>query len=531
MLTRGEQGKTIGRLGVALLLLLLGIGSVLPAIAQSPTNGAGDQDVFIPLIESGEGSAATSSVTPIATPSGIVTTGSRVYGLLGKLEQPNGQEYSYYLSTANSGYFALAGETPEVEQKIEALAIDPNTENVKVWGELQPANVSSEPPLIVVTGILGTEVAMPTAVVGESVPVAVVKFDAINLYAGPASTFGIVGQVVRGQACEVTGRNQPSSWLQLTCGDGQQGWVDARLVDVQGALAGVIVINTSASTPVPTAAAPTTTPTPSPVVFSGWRTELYNNATLSGSPVAVVDVPNLSFNWGNGGPSQVGDDAFSIRFSRRVTVTPAYYQFTAVADDGIRVWVDGRLLINAWPADPSQSYVAGQVLTGSHDILVEYYEQSGLANVRLDYAPTLADSGWQASYYYGVTPSGNPAFSQQEARGTTPLDYNWSTGAPQSAALGANVLGNDYWSARWQGEFPFETGNFVFRANVDDGIRLYLDGLLVIDQWRDGYKETSNRVIGIGAGQHTMAVEYYERTGNASIEVWWYRDSAYTGPQ
>jgi hypothetical protein len=92
-------------------------------------------------------------------------------------------------------------------------------------------------------------------------------------------------------------------------------------------------------------------------------------------------------------------------------------------------------------------------------------------------------------------------------------------------------LGNDYWSARWQGEFPFDSGNFVFRANVDDGIRIYLDGLLVIDQWRDGYKETNNRVIGIGSGRHTIVVEYYERTGNASIEVWWYRDSAYTGPQ
>lgn len=101
---------------------------------------------------------------------------------------------------------------------------------------------------------------------------AVVKFDAINLYAGPASTFGVVGQVVRGQACEVTGRNQPSS--QLTCGDGQQGWVDPRLVAVQGALAGVVVINTSAPTAIPTAAVPTATPTPSPVVFSGWRTEL-----------------------------------------------------------------------------------------------------------------------------------------------------------------------------------------------------------------------------------------------------------------
>jgi hypothetical protein len=151
--------------------------------------------------------------------------------------------------------------------------------------------------------------------------------------------------------------------------------------------------------------------------------------------------------------------------------------------------------------------------------------------VRFDYAPASIESTWQASYYFGTTPSGNPAFTQQEPSGQNPLDYNWSTASPRSAVPGPNLLGTDYWSVRWQGDFPFEGGNYVFRANVDDGIRLYIDGLLVLNQWYDGYKEVSNRVVGIGPGRHTIVVEYYERTGNASIQVWWYRDSAYVGPQ
>jgi hypothetical protein len=81
------------------------------------------------------------------------------------------------------------------------------------------------------------------------------------------------------------------------------------------------------------------------------------------------------------------------------------------------------------------------------------------------------------------------------------------------------------------GEFPFEAGNYVFRVNADDGVRLYINGLLVIDQWRDGYKEVNNRFYGIGSGTHTVRVEYYQRTGNAQIRVWWYLDSAYNGPQ
>lgn len=246
---------------------------------------------------------------------------------------------------------------------------------------------------------------------------------------------------------------------------------------------------------------------------------------LAGSPVAVADVSNINFNWGTAGPSQLPPDGFSIRFSRRISVTPAYYYFTATADDGIRIWIDDRMILNAWPADPRQNYVVGQFLTGSHDIRVEYYEQSGLANVRLEYAPVSDGSPWQASYYYGISPVGTPAFQQQEPRGQYPLDYNWSLASPYSTAFGANVLGNDYWSARWQGEFPFEGGNIVFRAIADDGVRVYLDGLLVLDHWRDGYKDVSNRVFSVGPGQHTVVIEYYERTGNASVRVWWYRDS------
>jgi uncharacterized protein YraI len=520
----GKRVITRGSLLLALSLLLLATGVLpsLPTVAQNPTQPLEDQTIYMPLIPAYDN---------VATPGATIAPGARVYGLVGTLERPSGQRYTYYLSTAHGGYYALAGQTPELEIQIGTLARSSDKPSVKVWGEVLPPPGAGEPPLIVVTGILATEAAVPTAVAGASVPIAVVKFQAVNLYSGPGSTYPVAGQVVQRQACEVTGRNQASSWLQLTCADGQQGWVDARLVEVEGGLSSVVVINIVVQTATPTPTVVTATPTATPVSFAGWRTELYNNSTLSGTPVAVVDVANINFNWGSSAPSQLPVDGFSLRFTRRITVPPAFYQFTAVADDGIRVWVDGRLIINAWPADPSRSYVVGQVLTGSHDIQVDYYEASGLANVRLDYSTVSAESVWQATYYYGVTPSGNPAFSRQEPRGQNPLDYNWSTGSPQPPVAGTTGVGSDYWSARWQGDFPFENGTYVFRANVDDGIRLYLDGLLVLDQWRDGYKEVSNRVIGVGAGEHTVVVEYYERTGNASIQVWWYRDVAYVGPQ
>jgi hypothetical protein len=533
MFTRRDRGmgRISKRMRLAVALLLLALGSGVPValtanaqiIAQVPRD-----HTYIPLIPSG-GSVATPTPTVLAG----ATPGQRVYGLLGRLEQPVGRRYTYYLRTADNRYYALAGQTPEIEQQIDLLAREGEYSNVKVWGEVQAATRVSEDPLIVVTGVLGTEASLPTAVAAASipVPVALVKFDEVNLYSGPSSSNEVVGKVVRRQACEVTGRNQARTWLQLTCADGQQGWIDARLVEVQGNVAIVLVVNPVTPTPVPTVPAATPTPTPTPVVFSGWRTELFNNGSLAGVPVAVLDVSNINFNWGAGAPSPLPADGFSIRFSRRISVIPAYYQFTATADDGVRIWVDGRMILNAWPANPSQTYRVGQVLTSNHDIRVEYYEQSGLANVRVDFGAVSENSVWQASYYYGASPLGSPAFQQQEPRGENPLDYNWSLGSPYSNTLGPNVLGNDYWSARWQGEFPFDSGNYVFRAAADDGVRLYLNGLLVLDHWRDGYKDVGNRVLGVGPGEHTIVVEYYERTGNASIRVWWYRDGAYLGPQ
>ena len=524
MVTRkmGQRWLGIGLL-VSLLAIAGGLLMIPSASAQDDTPQQRNQIIYIPLVPSG-----VRTPTPVAR----LAIGKQVYGLLGQLEKPGGRLYTFYFATVENGYFALAGQSPEIERQIDTLSRRGSTVYVRVWGIVQAPEQAGDPPLIVVGGILGAEDPEPDETIiyipaaQGAAPQAVVKFDRVNLYGGPGSQYSRVGSVVRRQVCTVTGRNTAGTWLELSCGDGQQGWIDRRLVDVQGSAGDVPVITPSASTPVPVVLGPTAAPTPTAVPFTGWRAELYSNQRLDGMPVAVVDVPDVNFDWGSGGPSQLPADGFSIRFSRRVSVTPAFYQFTAQADDGVRVWVDNRLIIDAWPADPSRIYSVGQVLTGEHEIRVEYYEQSGLAKVRFAYSAGVDDAVWQASYYAGVEPTGNPTFRQEEVRGQNPLDYNWAVSSPRPSALG-----NDFWSARWVGDFPFEGGNFVFRANTDDGLRVYVDGYLVLNAWRDGYKELTNRMFGLRSGWHTVEVQYYERTGNASLKLWWYLDATYVGPQ
>ncbi|HXG75975.1 MAG TPA: PA14 domain-containing protein, partial [Gaiellaceae bacterium] len=62
--------------------------------------------------------------------------------------------------------------------------------------------------------------------------------------------------------------------------------------------------------------------------------------------------------------------------------------FTATADDGVRVWVDGVLVIDAWVDQPPTTYTATRTLAaGSHQVTVEYYERGWGAVARVSWAP------------------------------------------------------------------------------------------------------------------------------------------------
>ena len=118
--------------------------------------------------------------------------------------------------------------------------------------------------------------------------------------------------------------------------------------------------------------------------------EYFNNTTLSGSPTFTNCTPSINYNWGSGGPGNgIGNDLFSVRWTGSFSFNAGAYVFTATADDGIRVWVDGSQIINQWMDQAATTYQATVTLTaGTHVIKVEYYENASLA---------VAQVGWQAS--------------------------------------------------------------------------------------------------------------------------------------
>jgi hypothetical protein len=112
----------------------------------------------------------------------------------------------------------------------------------------------------------------------------------------------------------------------------------------------------------------------------------YDNANLSGASVARTD-PTVNFDWGTGAPAAgIGADTFSARWTGQVQARfTQLYTFSTDSDDGVRVWVDGKLIVDDWNAHARQINRGQIFLTQGqrYDIKVEYFDQGGGAFAQL----------------------------------------------------------------------------------------------------------------------------------------------------
>jgi hypothetical protein len=99
---------------------------------------------------------------------------------------------------------------------------------------------------------------------------------------------------------------------------------------------------------------------------------------------------------GNFPPPGIGPDTFSARWSG--WVTPRYsetYTFYTTSDDGVRLWVDGQLIINNWTIHPPTENSGQIALTAGqqYDIRMEYFENGGGAVAKLKWSSPSQPKG------------------------------------------------------------------------------------------------------------------------------------------
>ena len=256
-----------------------------------------------------------------------------------------------------------------------------------------------------------------------------------------------------------------------------------------------------------------------------WTGEYFNNLTLFGNPAMLRDEGQsaLNFDWGAGSPGAacgVNADQFSARFTRTVTLPGGVFTFTIAADDGIRVKVDGATILDRWIDQAATYRVDLPLEAGNHKIAVEYYERWGNANLSVSWVANpcfvaTPPEHWRGEYFDNPSLSGSPRMVRDDDdRG---LDFDWQTRSPESACQ----MPADDFSVRWSRKLIAEAGRYRFTITADDGVRFYVNGRKLLDEWRHQRPTTFTTEAVLPEGRHDLRLEYYEHTGEAVIRIDW----------
>jgi ferric-dicitrate binding protein FerR (iron transport regulator) len=119
----------------------------------------------------------------------------------------------------------------------------------------------------------------------------------------------------------------------------------------------------------------------------GLTATYYNRENLTGKSVTRVDA-TIDFDWGKTSPDPaIAPDKFSARWTGRIE--PLYtepYTFYVIADEGARLWIDGKLVIDGWTnarglklASEPTKLIAGQTC----HVRLEYHEIKDKAGIQL----------------------------------------------------------------------------------------------------------------------------------------------------
>jgi len=127
--------------------------------------------------------------------------------------------------------------------------------------------------------------------------------------------------------------------------------------------------------------------------------------------------------------------------------------------------------------------------------------------------PDLKGNGLKAEFFNNTRLEGQPALTRLDSI----LYFNWEDDPPDEG------IGKDNYSVRWSGFItPTLTRTYTFYAASDDGVRVFIDGKNLIENWSDHGATVDSAKIDLVAGKsYSIRVEYYENGGNAVLILGW----------
>ena len=269
----------------------------------------------------------------------------------------------------------------------------------------------------------------------------------------------------------------------------------------------------------------------------GLRGTYCSTPEFGGTLIERIDA-QVSFNWGGAAPMPgIPPDRFSVRWEGDIeTLNAGNYTFHVRSDDGARLFVDDRLLIDSWRPQPeTENSVSIELEAGRrYPIRLDYFDGAVLAMVSLSWTPpgggrqligadrfsqTFGSenplkerNGLQGSYFHGIHLQG-PAVVRVDRS----IDFPW-TGRELTPGFGVHK-----YSVRWEGELEAPvSGKVTLHTITNDGVRLWVGGNKLIDVWK-GMSATEHRAeLQMVAGKrYPFKMEYFQDEGTAEARLFW----------
>jgi PA14 domain/Divergent InlB B-repeat domain len=227
----------------------------------------------------------------------------------------------------------------------------------------------------------------------------------------------------------------------------------------------------------------------------------------------------------------------ALIISRDLTIRATYSDlptFDVIVTNGTgdgSYYTGAQVNINANPPLAGQQFVGwtGNVtFDNSSSSPTSFTMPSSPVVVTATYSVSSGGSGTglRGEYYNdpndGVYPledpfTGSPVLTRTDSI----IDFNWARNSPGSQ------VSSDHFSVKWTGQVRAPvSGSYTFTVTGDDGVRLFLNGQLVVDGWTDQYPTSYSHTTTLTAGTlYNIELHYYEHGGDASCRLHW----SYTG--
>jgi len=218
------------------------------------------------------------------------------------------------------------------------------------------------------------------------------------------------------------------------------------------------------------------------------------NDTYTGQGQRIYDAENrMKQAWANNQWQTYSYDGDGRRVKRLVNGNETWHVYG----------LDGKLLAE---------YAAN---TGAGLPRKEYAYRNGEAFVTAT-APVGTGTGLEAQYFDNINFT-----NLKVTRTDATVDFDWGGGTPDSS------IGIDTFTTRWIGKVePQYSQTYTFYTVTDDGVRLWVNGQLIIDKWIDQGPTEWNGQITLTAGQrYDIRMDFYENGGGALARLSWSSNS------